>query len=250
MSYRVDKIDERILYYLASDARNTSAPTIAEEVDVTPATIRHRIRQLEEHGIIRGYHAEINYEETDGKVRTQFTCTAPVGELSALATEALALPSVVNVRELMAGQENLLVTAVGTDTDDITHVAQQLSTLGLTIEREDIVRDEFFHPYQPFGPESSHKRPAITDFQSLAGGAEIVEFTVSDDADIAGYTLEEANRAGLLPDDVLVVNIERGDSRITPNGDTVIEAGDVVSMFSRDSFPPQLVEAFKTAVEK
>src|SRR6056297_1459226 len=103
MSYRIDEIDQRILYHLAADARNTSAPMIAEEVDVTPATVRHRITQLEDHGIIEGYHAAIDYEATNGKLTTQFTCTAPVSEREQLAADALTVSGVVHVRELMAG---------------------------------------------------------------------------------------------------------------------------------------------------
>lgn len=245
MSYRVDEIDRRILYHLRANARDTSAPMIAEEVDVTPATVRHRIRQLEDQSIIRGYHAQIDYEAIDGKVTTQFTCTAPVEDLSRLVSEVGAIPGVVNVRELMAGQRNLVVTAVGSDTDDVARITQTLSNLGLTIEGEDILRDERFLPYQPFNPEKGESRTILTDFQSLAGGAELLELTVSADAEIIGHTLAEANQEGLLPDDVLVVSIERGDRRITPGGGTTIEAGDVVSLFTRESVSEEFKHAFQ-----
>lgn len=244
MSYRIDEIDQLILFHLVSDARNTSAPMIAEEVDVTPATIRNRIRQLEENGIIRGYHADIDYEATGGKFTTQFTCTAPVSERSKIATEALTTHGVVNVRELVAGQENLIITAVGEDTDDINRIAHELSTLGATIEREDIIQNEIVRPYQSFSPNNGSSKSAVADFQSVVGGAEIVEFTASENAEITGHTLDEANQSGLLPEGVLVVSVERGDQHITPDGDTRIEPGDVVSIFSPDTFPTALFEAF------
>lgn len=246
MSYRIDEIDQRILFHLVADARTTSAPDIAATVEVSPATIRHRIQKLEEHGIIQGYHAAVDYERTDGKITTQFTCTAPVDEVAKLVTEARAVTGVVNVRELMAGQENLIVTAVGTDTDDTARIARELSALGVTIEREDIVRDEVVSPYRPFGPEDDHMHSTITDFRSLTGAAEIVEVTVPEHAAVAGLTLEEANRDGLIPDEILVVSIERGDRHLTPKGDTVIEAGDVVSLFSRETFPDAVIQAFDT----
>jgi DNA-binding Lrp family transcriptional regulator len=245
MSYRIDEIDKLILYHLAADARNTSAPTIAEEVDVTPATIRNRIRQLEANGVIRGYHADVDYEATDGKVVTQFTCTVPVSERSKIASDALAKHGVVNVRELLAGQDNLLITAVGETTDDIDRIARQLSDLGATIKREDILRNESFRPYQSFAPNGDEPRSAVRDFQNVVGGAKVVEFTVSEDADISGLTLGDANDEGLLSDEALVVSIERGEDRITPNGDTRIVAGDVVSIFSPTSFPEDLVAAFE-----
>jgi DNA-binding Lrp family transcriptional regulator len=244
MTYRPDEIDRRILYYLGMNARDTSAPMIAEEVDVTPATVRNRINRLEEHGIIRGYHADIDYENSNGKVTTQFTCTAPVSKRSALANEALSTPGVIHVRELLAGQENLVITAVGEDTTDINRIAQQLSAAGVTIEREDIVLDETFQPYHKFAPEEDRAPSAVTDFQTVVGGGEVVEFTVSETSDIAGLTLKAANQEGLLPDEILVVGIERDGAHITPNGDTRIKPGDLVSVFSPETLPEQLVNAF------
>jgi len=244
MTYRPDEIDRRILYYLGANARDTSAPMIAEEVDVTPATVRNRINRLEEHGIIRGYHADIDYENSNGKVTTQFTCTAPVSKRSALANEAVSTPGVIHVRELLAGQENLVITAVGEDTTDINRIAQQLSAAGVTIKREDIVLDETFQPYHGFAPEDDRAPSAVTDFQTVVGGGEVVEFTVSETADIAQLSLKTANQNGLLPDEVLVVGIERDGDHITPNGDTQIKPGDLVSVFSPEALPEQLVNAF------
>lgn len=244
MEYRIDEIDRRILFYLASDARNTTAPMVAEEVDVSPGTIRNRIRQLEEHGVIRGYHADVDYERVEGRMTNLFLCTVPVPDRERLAKRALEVSGVVNVRELMSGRGNLHVVAVGTDTSDLTRIARELSTLGIDIEEEHLVRREVFHPYDPFGPEGAHERPSLTDFVSLSGGAEVVEFTVSADARIAGTTLEEAGAAGIIGDDVLVVGIERGDAILTPKGETVIEVGDVVTVFSRGELPEETVLAF------
>jgi DNA-binding Lrp family transcriptional regulator len=244
MTYRPDEIDRRILYYLGMNARDTSAPMVAEEVDVTPATIRNRINRLEEHGIIRGYHADIDYEKSNGKVTTQFTCTAPVSKRSALANEALSTPGVIQVRELLAGQENLVITAVGEDTTDINRIAQQLSAAGVTIEREDIVLDETFQSYHEFAPEEERAPSGVTDFQTVVGGGEVVEFTVSETAAISGLTLKAANEEDLLPDEILVVGIERDGNHITPNGDTQIKPGDLVSVFSPETLPERLVNAF------
>jgi DNA-binding Lrp family transcriptional regulator len=246
MSYRIDEIDKRILYHLAADARNTTAPTIADEVDVTPATIRHRISQMEEAGVIQGYHADIDYERTESRIVNQFTCTVPVADRRRLAREALQVSGVVHVRKLMAGRENLVVTAVGTGTEDITRIARELSNLGLDLEREDIVQDEQFQPYLPFGPDDDGARQSLADVQSLTGGAEVIEFTVPEDAAITGTTLESANESGLIDDESLVISIERGDAVLTPKGDTVIEAGDVVTVFAPESVSDRIVAAFET----
>jgi len=66
MDTRLDEIDRRIIHALMDDARTISAPTIAEELNVSPGTIRNRIAQLEENGVITGYHASIDFERAEG----------------------------------------------------------------------------------------------------------------------------------------------------------------------------------------
>ncbi|MCU4716502.1 Lrp/AsnC family transcriptional regulator [Halapricum hydrolyticum] len=246
MVSRIDEIDKRILYYLAKDARNTAAPEIADEMEVTPATIRNRIRQLEEEGVLRGYLADIDYKSIEGHVTYQFSCTAPIPERDRLAQAALEVSGVVTVRELMTGNANLAITAVGSDTNDIGRIAGELSDIGLDIEDESVIEKEYHRPYDPFGPEDAPKGPSLTDFMGLAGGAEVVEFTVSEGAEVAGLTIEEAVDEGLLADEMLVVGVERDGDVITPKGETVIEAGDVISLFSKTGLEKDALEVFGT----
>lgn len=243
MDYRLDEIDKRILFHLAADARNVSAPTIAEEVNVSPGTIRNRIKQLEEHGIIQGYTASIDYEQV-GRLTDLFVCTSPVPDRATIAQQVLDISGVVNVRELMTGRGNLHVKAVGTDTGDLTRIARALSNLGLEIENEDLVHREHDRPYAPYGPEGDRSRQSIMDVTSLTGGAEVVELTVHEDAPVAGRTLEEANQEGLIGPDVLVIAIERDESVITPKGGTEVLPDDVVSLFTRGGIKQATVQAF------
>lgn len=246
MEYRIDEIDKRILYYLGEDARNIAAPAIAEEMEVTPATIRNRIHELEAEGILRGYPADIDYKSIEGHVTYQFSCTAPIPERDRLAQTALEVSGVVGVRELMTGTANLAITAVGSDTNDIGRIAGELSDLGLAIEDESVIEEEYYRPYDPFGPEDVSVGPSLTDFMSLAGGAEVVEFTVSEGAEIAGLTIEEAVDQGLLADEMLVVGIERDGDVLTPKGKTDIQPGDVISLFSKSGLERDALEVFGT----
>jgi len=145
---------------------------------------------------------------------------------------------------LMAGTSNLVITAVGADTDAITQIAHNLSDLGLEIDDESVIEDEYHTPYTPFGPENVPEEPSLTDFMSLAGDAEVVEFTVSDGATIANMTIEEAVSEGLLADEVLVVGVERDGNVLTPKGKTVIRSGDVVSLFSKSPLKSDSLEVF------
>lgn len=246
MAHRVDEIDKRILYHFALDARNTATSDIAEEMDVTPATIRNRIKKLEEEGILRGYTADIDYKSIEGYVTYQFRCTAAIPDRKRLAQSALEIHGVITARELMAGSSNLVITAVGADTDEITQIAHELSDLGLEIDDESVIEDEYHTPYNPLGPEKVSKRPSLTDFMSLAGDAEVVEFTVSEGATIADMTIEQAVDEGLLADEMLVVGIERDGDVLTPKGKTVIQPGDVIALFSKAPLKKDSLEAFGT----
>jgi len=246
MDYRVDEIDKRILYHLARDARNTTAADVADEMEVTPATIRNRIHQLEAEGILRGYLADVNYKSIEGHVTYQFSCTAPIPDRDRLAQSALDVSGVVSVRELMTGKTNLAVTAVGSDTNDISRIASELSDVGLDIEDESVIEAEYHQPYNPFGPEDAPLGPSLTDFMSLAGGAEVAEFTVSDGADVAGLTIEAAVEADLLGEEMLVVGVERDGDVLTPKGETTIQPGDVISLFSKTGMEKDALEVFGT----
>ncbi|TYL37621.1 AsnC family transcriptional regulator [Natronococcus pandeyae] len=243
MSIRLDDVNKRIIHALMGDARNTSAPMIAEEVGVSPATIRNRINQLEDAGIIKGYHANVDFDAADDMLTTLYVATAPVEERARLAQQARTITGVVNVREFMAGRANLHVLAVGSDVEGVNDVARELTSLGLDIDDEKLVRTEQFQSYHPFGPAETHQQ--FSDYISLAGGNEVVELTVEDDAPIADMTLERAGTEGLLEDGLLVVSIEREDSVLTPTGDSKIRPGDLLTVLSRDGITERMLTVFE-----
>ncbi|RLM95463.1 TrkA family potassium uptake protein [Haloarcula sp. Atlit-7R] len=90
------------------------------------------------------------------------------------------------------------------------------------------------------------KRPSIVDFMRIGDQAEVFEITVQPGAPIAGKTLQEANTAGLIGGQTLIVAIERnGDSDpITPRGDTRIEADDLLTVYSGDGATPEVTDIF------
>lgn len=244
MDIRLDEVNRRIIHALMGDARNTSAPMIADEVGVSPATIRNRIHQLEEVGVLRGYHANVDFERADGRLTNLFMCNAPVAERERLARQVRVIPGVVNVRELMTGRRNLHVLAVGEDTSDLRHVAREIAKLGIDIEDEDLVQSEHFQTYRPFGPDDDSPK-ALSDFISLSGGAEVLEVTIPETAPVAGLTLEEAGRKGVLDDELLVVAIEREDAVVTPRGSTQIRPDDLLTILSRGGVTEEALESFE-----
>jgi len=89
-------------------------------------------------------------------------------------------------------------------------------------------------------------RPAIVDYMRVGEEAEVFETTVAENAPIVGKTLHDAARSGLLPAGVLVVAIERdADGQpITPRGDTRIEEGDLITVYSGVGANPEITDVF------
>jgi DNA-binding Lrp family transcriptional regulator len=243
--YRFDEVDRRILHALMRDARNTTAAEIAERANVSGATIRNRIRKMEETGVVRGNTADLDFERIGGKLTNLYTCNVPVAERASLAREARAIPGVIDVRSLMTGRRNLHVVAVGDDTEDLQRVARGLSRIGIDIEDEDLVEDEFSDPYSPFDPEEGDRPPEPNDVISLTGDADVVEVTVDTGAPIDGLTLEAADSQDVIDDGLLVIAIERDDRELTPDGETVVRADDIVTLLSRGGSDADALEAFQ-----
>jgi trk system potassium uptake protein TrkA len=90
------------------------------------------------------------------------------------------------------------------------------------------------------------RRPAIKDYMQVGDEAEVFEIVVDEGAPVAGKTLIEANEAGLLGEEVLVVAVER-DGRadpITPRGNTRIEAGDLLTVYSASGSTADVTDVF------
>lgn len=145
----LDDVDKRILHVLQRNAR-TNVTDIANEVGVSGNTVRNRIERLEDSGVLRGYSADINYREAGLDLHFAFTCTAPVGQREEMASRALDISGVIEVREFMTGQENIYIEGVGMNTEDITRVAYEVDELGIGINVEKLIRNDFNKPFSSF----------------------------------------------------------------------------------------------------
>ena len=144
-AYQLDTVDKQLLSLLQENARS-KAIELAEEIGVSDNTIHNRMERLEEAGIITGYTTSTNYHQTGLRLYFHFSCTARISERSDVAEEAMALPPITEVTELMTGHENLHLKAVGAKDEDITAVAEQLDNLSLEINDENLIRTEHTKP--------------------------------------------------------------------------------------------------------
>ena len=150
----VDDVDKAILHALQEDARNTSSDEIAKRTGTAGSTVRKRIQRLEADEVIKGYSADVDYGKSGYSLRMLLFCTASIPERGDLIPEILEISGVVSVQELVTGEQNLLVTAVGETDDDITPVAQELLGMGLTVADEVLVRTHQTTAFDEFKRES------------------------------------------------------------------------------------------------
>ncbi len=149
----LDNLDRRILHLLQLDARGASDTAIADETDVTGTTVHNRIEELEDQGVILGYNPEISYEKAGYPMHVLFICSIDLSKRSEMAEKALEVRGVVNVREMLAGEENLHVEVVAEGTSDVKESTEQLDELGLQIMSSNILAEEHIQPWNHFHQE-------------------------------------------------------------------------------------------------
>jgi DNA-binding Lrp family transcriptional regulator len=148
--YAIDDLDRQIIHALQGDARHTSASEIAESLDVSARTVRNRISNLEEAGVIRGYDVDVDYEAAGYQLHTLIVCTAPIHEREEIAQRALEVDGVVAIREVMTGADNVHVEVVGVDGNDLSRIGRDLNDIGLEVVDEDLIRNEYTRPFHQF----------------------------------------------------------------------------------------------------
>ena len=147
----IDDVDRSILHQLQLDARQTDTE-IAEKVDVTSTTVRNRLDKLEDQGVIRGYHPEINYEQAGYPLHVMFVCTANPNELDTLTEQILDVRGVVTTRDLLGGQRNVHVEVVAGTVREIEEIRNELASLGMTINSSEIISETQVQSWDHFYP--------------------------------------------------------------------------------------------------
>lgn len=153
MAPELDNVDRGILHLLQKDARNNTTAEIAERVGVSATTVSNRITKMENDDVIDGYQPQINYERANLPLHILFVCTAPVAEQDDLATRALDVFGVVDVREMVRGTRNVHVEAISRNMGNIEGITQDLDDLGLAIETSEIVKRQRTRPFDHFGSD-------------------------------------------------------------------------------------------------
>ncbi|TYL35935.1 transcriptional regulator [Natronococcus pandeyae] len=146
----LDDVDRGILFLLQNDARNVTIAEIAEQVNVAASTVRNRIEDMEETGVIEGYFPKIDYEKANYPLHVLFVCSAPADEREELAANILEQHGVVDVREMLTSKRNIYIEVVATDTRDLTKITNELASMGFSVESSEIITNHYTRPWTEF----------------------------------------------------------------------------------------------------
>ncbi|WP_197431222.1 Lrp/AsnC family transcriptional regulator [Halorubrum sp. CBA1125] len=158
---QIDDVDRSILHQLQLNARQTDTE-IAEKVDVTSTTVRNRLDKLEDGGVIRGYHPEINYEEAGYPLHVMFVCTVNPNKLESMAEQILDVRGVVTTRDLLGGERNVHIEVVADTVREIEEIRNDLADLGLTINSSEIISETRVQSWDHFYPRPPPTRARTT----------------------------------------------------------------------------------------
>ena len=116
----LDDIDRRLLTILHADARISNS-ALADAVGVAPSTCHGRVRRLQELGVIRGFHADIDPAAIGLPLQAMVSVSLQSGargKIRNFLQQIRRMPQVIDVY-FLAGADDFILHVAARDTDDL-----------------------------------------------------------------------------------------------------------------------------------
>lgn len=120
----MDAVDEQLVGVLQDDARISMAD-LGRRVGLSRTATLARVRRLEDAGVIRGYHADVGLDATEGHVaRVGIVVRTP--DISAYVRRLHGLGAVKEI-ETVAGEFDLLVRVAATTSTELDEILDRIN---------------------------------------------------------------------------------------------------------------------------
>jgi Lrp/AsnC family transcriptional regulator, leucine-responsive regulatory protein len=120
----IDVIDSEIVKILQKNARTSNAE-IARKVGLAPSAVFERIRKLEEKGIIRGYHAEIDPKAVElGQLAFMFIRSNDRPGAVGTAAQLAEIPEILELHHV-AGEDCFLAKVRARDAEALGRLLRE-----------------------------------------------------------------------------------------------------------------------------
>ena len=116
----MDDVDRRILTALHTDARMSNS-ALAELVGIAPSTCHGRVRRLQDIGVIRGFHADIDPAAIGLNLQAMISVNLQFNARSKIRNfiqQIRRKPQVMDVY-FLAGADDFILHVAARDTDDL-----------------------------------------------------------------------------------------------------------------------------------
>lgn len=116
----LDETDRRLLTMLHADARISNS-ALAEAVGIAPSTCHGRVRRLQELGVIRGFHADIDPTAIGLPLQAMVSVSLRAGARGKIRTFLQQIRSKRQVIDVyfLAGADDFILHVAARDTDDL-----------------------------------------------------------------------------------------------------------------------------------
>jgi DNA-binding Lrp family transcriptional regulator len=116
----LDDVDRRLLAILHADARISNS-ALADAVGIAPSTCHGRVRRLQELGVIRGFHADIDPAAIGLPLQAMVSVrlqSGARGKIRNFLQQIRRKPQVIDVY-FLAGADDFILHVAARDTDDL-----------------------------------------------------------------------------------------------------------------------------------
>jgi Lrp/AsnC family transcriptional regulator, leucine-responsive regulatory protein len=126
----VDEIDRRIVAEVQADGRVTMAE-LGRRVGLSAPAVTERLQRLEQRGVIRGYHADVDPRALGLSLGAVIRIRPAPGQLQSVAEAAVATPEVVECTRI-TGEDCYIMRANVRDVEHLEEVIDRFAVLGQT----------------------------------------------------------------------------------------------------------------------
>lgn len=116
----IDDVDRRILAALHTDARIPNS-ALADAVGIAPSTCHGRVRRLQDLGVIRGFHADIDPAAIGLPLQAMVSVSLQSGargKIRHFVQQIRRRPQVIDVY-FLAGADDFIIHVAARDTEDL-----------------------------------------------------------------------------------------------------------------------------------
>jgi Lrp/AsnC family leucine-responsive transcriptional regulator len=111
MAFQIDAVGWKILKLLQENAR-LSFRQIGEAIGLTAPAVAERVRRMEDAGILKGYHAEVDLAEVGLTVMAFVHLTTNARQSMQVRTAVLDMPEVIECHCITGSESYILKVAV------------------------------------------------------------------------------------------------------------------------------------------